>query len=180
MLDWNPTLKIADTAPRGLQKSRKAKRRSEFPCSLHPWSWKILRSLAANPTPLASVESIGAARKIQDWLGLSCRWLLWNDKLNRSPSLGDHFTEAFFVCEIIGLVQMRDFTNKFVDLVRDAPVVRMEWSHCHQLATGFEEVKLRLEVSHLSSLRSKNREVLAQSGLLQVGKLQRLRAKLKT
>jgi hypothetical protein len=30
--------KIADTAPRELQKSGKSRRRSEFTCSRHPWS----------------------------------------------------------------------------------------------------------------------------------------------
>jgi len=45
------------------------------------------------------------------------------DELDRSPSLGDHFNQAFFVCKVIWLVQMRDFADEFVDLDRDAPVV---------------------------------------------------------
>jgi hypothetical protein len=45
---------------------------------------------------------------------------------------------------------MRDFTNEFVDLDRDAPVVRIELPRCDQLAAGFEEVKYRLEVCHIS------------------------------
>jgi hypothetical protein len=45
---------------------------------------------------------------------------------------------------------MRDFADQIVDLDRDTLVVRVERSHRHQLATGFEEVKLWLEFGHLS------------------------------
>jgi hypothetical protein len=57
-MEIGPTIKIADTEPRELQKSGKSQRRSEFLCSLHLWSsWKPTLP-AAHPTSLAPVESM--------------------------------------------------------------------------------------------------------------------------
>ena len=55
----------------------------------------------------------------------------------------------FFVFEVIGSVQMREFTDQFVDPGRYVPVVRVQCSRRDQLATGFEKVDLRLELGHL-------------------------------